>query len=69
MDYRAIDEVQGWAKEKFEPDTKLGSLARMPVDVVTAEEVEMLHAAREGWLVGLNESGSVIDTESYSCTD
>lgn len=55
MDHMKVVEVQGWAKEKFESDTKLGSLARMPFDVLTAEEVEMLRAAREGWLVGLAE--------------
>ncbi len=71
MDYLKVEEVQGWAVEKFGIDTKLGSLARMPCDVLTAEEVEMLHCAREGWLVGIDDGMMSMDgcETPYSCVD
>ncbi len=52
----SIQELQDWAQERFTKTTKLGSLATMPVDVLTAEEVEMLRAAMDGWLAGIDES-------------
>ncbi len=76
MHHKKIEEVQGWALEKFEKDTKLGSLARMPADILTVEEVEMLQSAREGWLVGLVEAekggyseSDVQEASDYSCID
>ncbi len=70
MEHKKAEELQGWATEKFGLETKLGCLARMPSDMLTDEEVSMLEAAREGWLVGLDEVHGVEMTEvDYSCID
>lgn len=69
MDPKKLLDLQGWAAEKFtDGNLKLASLARMPGDLLTAEEVEMLSCAREGWLVGLEEGNESAHDYTHAVT-